>query len=67
MINYLFDKIKKNFLNLYEYLQEEPDHKHPRLRFIPNFVLNLIALFLQIIIVVAVLKYILKLIKELIN
>jgi hypothetical protein len=60
-------KLKSYLLNLYEYLQEEPDHKQPRLRFIPNFVLNLIALFLQIIIIVAILKYILKLIKELIN
>jgi hypothetical protein len=60
MINYLFDKIKKTFLNLYDFLQEEPEYKHPKLRFIPSFVLNLLLLIFWIIVFLSFIKFLIK-------
>jgi hypothetical protein len=60
MINYLFDKIKKTFLNLYGYLQEEPEYKHPKLRIVPTFVLNLLLLVFWIIVFLSFIKFLIK-------
>ena len=55
-------KIKSYLFNLYEYLQEEPDFKHPRLRIIPTFVFNLLALFIQVSLMITFLTFVFNLI-----
>jgi hypothetical protein len=56
MIKLLLHKIKKTPLNLYEELEEELEYTHPKLRFIPTFILKLFSLLIWGVILLLIIK-----------
>ena len=57
-------KIKKVFQNLYNWLHSEPENLHPRLKVIPNVILNILGLLFYILLAFGVVSF---LVKKLIN
>lgn len=55
-------KIKKTIINILEYLNREPDSKHPRFRHFPNFFFNILDLLANFIFVIIVFKLLTKII-----
>lgn len=54
--------MKRIFKRIYDILNEEPTHKHPKLKFIPNIVLNSIGYLIYFLIVIKLVSYFYKLI-----
>jgi hypothetical protein len=52
--------MKHIFKKIYELLNEEPVYKHPKIKFIPNVVLNSIGYLIYILILFKIFSYIFK-------
>ena len=54
------NEIKHIFKKIYEVLNEEPIYKHPKIKFIPNVVLNALSYLIYISILFKIFSYIFK-------